>query len=174
VRRKLILPGDVLHCDVGFHYLGLATDQQQHAYVLKPGETDAPEGLKAALRDGNRLQDIHMAAIEVGRTGNEVLRQTLEQAKNEGIQPQVYSHPLGYHGHAAGPVIGLWDMQEGVPGKGDYELFDHTCYSIELNIRKRVPEWGGREVRIALEEDAVLSNNTMRWLHGRQTEFYLI
>lgn len=121
-RRRLILPGDVLHCDVGFYYLGLATDQQQHAYVLKPGETDAPAGLKAALQAGNRLQDIHMDAMQIGRTGNEVLKATLEQAKAEGINPQVYSHPLGYHGHAAGPTIGLWDMQGGVPGRGDYEI----------------------------------------------------
>jgi hypothetical protein len=172
--RKLILPGDLLHCDMGFIYLGLATDHQQNAYILKPGETDAPEGLKAALAEGNRLQDIHLEAMAVGRTGNEVLKVALEQARREGINPSIYSHPLGYHGHAAGPTIGLWDQQEGVPGKGDYELFDDTCYSIELNIKKPIPEWDGQEVRIALEEDAVLSGGRMRWLAGRQTEFYLI
>lgn len=172
--RRLILPGDVLHCDVGFHYLGLATDQQQHAYVLKPRETDAPAGLKAALADGNQLQDFHMAAMQVGRTGNQVLAETLTQAHAAGLLPQVYSHPLGYHGHAAGPTIGLWDQQGGVPGRGDYELFDETCYSIELNVRKAVPEWGGQEVRIALEEDAVLSGGEMRWLNGRQTAFHLV
>lgn len=173
-RRKLILPGDLLHCDVGFCYLGLATDHQQHAYVLKPGESDAPVGLHAALADGNRLQEIHMQAMQVGRTGNEVLAAALAQAKSEGIAPQIYSHPLGYHGHAAGPVIGLWDQQEGVPGRGDYPLFDHTCYSIELNVTKPIPEWGDQVVRIALEEDAVLTGGEMRWLHCRQTEFHII
>jgi hypothetical protein len=172
--RKLILPGDLLHCDMGFYYLGLATDHQQHAYVLKPGEADAPEGLKAALSDGNRLQDIHMEEMVVGRTGNEVLKAALERAQGEGIKPTVYSHPLGYHGHAAGPMIGLWDQQDGVPGKGDYELFDNTCYSIELNVKKAVPEWDEQEVRIALEEDAVLTAGEMRWLSGRQTAFHLI
>lgn len=172
--RKVILPGDLLWCDVGFYYLGLATDQQQHAYVLQPGETDAPNGLKAALADGNRLQDIHLEEMRIGRTGNEVLKATLERARAEGITPSVYSHPLGYHGHAAGPTIGLWDQQEGVPGRGDYELFDDTCYSIELNIKKSVPEWDDQEVRIMLEEDAVLTGGTMRWLHGRQTAFHLI
>lgn len=115
-----------------------------------------------------------MAAMAVGRTGNEVLAETLAQANAAGLLPQVYSHPLGYHGHAAGPTIGLWDQQGGVPGRGDYELFDETCYSIELNIRKAVPEWDGQEVRIALEEDAVLSGGEMRWLNGRQTTFHLI
>jgi hypothetical protein len=172
--RTLILPGDLLWCDVGFYYLGLATDQQQHAYVLKPGERDAPKGIKAALVEANRLQDIHMEQMKVGRTGNEVLKATLEKARGEGIQAQVYSHPLGYHGHAAGPTIGLWDQQGGVPGQGDYPIFDNTCYSIELNVRKAIPEWDQQEVRIALEEDAVMSGGVMRWLHGRQSTLHLI
>jgi len=172
--RKVIMPGDLLHCDVGFIYLGLATDHQQHAYVLKLGENDAPDGLKRALADGNRLQDILMGAMQVGKTGNQVLRAALEQAKREGLIPSIYSHPIGYHGHAAGPTIGLWDRQDGVPGQGDYELFDSTCYSIELNIQKLVPEWNSQVVRIALEEDAVLRDGQMSWLSGRQTAFHLI
>ena len=172
--RKTIMPGDLLHCDMGFHYLGLATDQQQHAYVLRPSETEAPTGLQAALADGNRLQDIHMRLMQVGRSGNETLRAALELAKAEGIRPQVYTHPLGFHGHAAGPLIGLWDRQEGVPGVGDYPLYNDTAYSIELNVVRSVPEWDGQDVRIMLEEDAVLTDGTMRWLDGRQDAFYLI
>lgn len=173
-QRNLILPGDLLHCDVGFYYLGLATDHQQNAYVLKPGEQDAPEGLRLLLAEGNRLQDIHMAEMQIGRSGNAVLKAVLDRSKQEGIQPQVYSHPLGYHGHAAGPIVGLWDRQDGVPGRGDYELFDNTCYSIELNAKKALPEWGNQLVRMALEEDAVLSGGQMRWLDGRQTALHLI
>jgi hypothetical protein len=173
-RRTLILPGDMLHCDVGFYYLGLATDQQQLAYVLQPGEEDAPEGLKAGLADGNRLQELHLAAMQVGTTGNQVLRATLERAREEGIQPMIYTHPIGYHGHAAGPTIGLWDQQEGVAGRGDYPLFDHTCYALELNVKKAVPEWDGQEVLFGLEEEALLAGNCARWLAGHQTEFHLI
>lgn len=169
-----IQPGDLLHCDMGFHYLGLATDQQQHAYVLRAGESDAPAGIRAALQDANRLQDIHMAEMQVGRSGNEVLRSALKLAEAEGIRAQIYTHPLGYHGHAAGPLVGLWDRQDGVPGAGDYLLFDDTVYSIELNIVKSVPEWEGQDLRIMLEEDAVLSGGEMRWLDGRQTALYLI
>ncbi len=172
--RQVIMHGDLLHCDVGFTYLGLATDHQQHAYVLKSDETDAPAGLKRALADGNRLQDILMSAMQVGKTGNEVLHDALEQAKGEGLVPSIYSHPIGYHGHAAGPTIGLWVQQGGVPGHGDYELFDDTCYSIELNVQKAVREWNGQIVRIALEEDAVLRDGQMQWLSGRQTQFHLI
>lgn len=172
--RETILPGDLLHCDMGFHYLGLATDQQQHAYVLRPGETEAPAGLRAALQDGNRLQDIHLAETQVGRSGNDVLHAALAKAKAEDIRPQIYTHALGFHGHAAGPLVGLWDRQDGVPGIGDYPFYDDTVYSIELNVVKSVPEWDGQEVRIMLEEDAVLTGGEVRWLDGRQEAFYLI
>ena len=172
--RKLIQPGDLLHCDMGFTYLTLTTDQQQMAYVLKPGEFEAPAGLRAALAAGNRLQDIHMQQMAVGKTGNEVLAATLAQARDEGIEPMVYSHPLGFHGHAAGPTIGLWDRQDGVPGLGDYPIYDNTCYSIELNISAEVPEWGGAKVRIMLEEDAALVDGQIGYMDGRQTAFHLI
>lgn len=172
--RETIMPGDLLHCDMGFHYLGLATDQQQHAYVLRPGESEAPPGLIAALQDGNRLQDIHLEEMQLGRSGNEVLRAILERAAKEGIRAQVYTHPLGVHGHAAGPLVGLWDRQDGVPGVGDYPLYDDTVYSIELNVTRSIPEWQGQDTRIMLEEDAALTGGEMRWLDGRQETFYLI
>ncbi|MFB0543357.1 MAG: M24 family metallopeptidase, partial [Candidatus Bathyarchaeia archaeon] len=172
--RKLILLGDLLHCDFGIQYLGLATDTQQNAYVLKLGEEDAPEGLKAALGTANRLQDIVVGEFVAGRTGNQILAASLEKSRAEGIKGAVYNHPIGYHGHGAGPTIGLWDKQDGVPGRGDYELFDDTCHAIELNIRQEVQEWGGQEVRMALEEDVVFTGGKVHWLAGRQTKLHLI
>lgn len=173
-KRKLIQPGDMLHCDMGFYYLGLATDQQQLAYVLKPGENYAPEGLKAGMAATNRLQDILLEFMQPGRTGNQVLKDALDKARAEGIEPMVYTHPLGYHGHGAGPTIGMWDGQGGVSGAGDYELFDHTAYAVELNVQQPVPEWNNQVVMFPLEEDAVLQDGVMQWLSGRQTEFHLI
>jgi len=173
-KRKLILPGDMLHCDMGFYYLGLATDQQQLAYVLKPGESGVPEGLREGLAQGNWVQDVLIEAMRPGRTGNEVLKDAVNQAKEEGLDAMVYTHPIGYHGHAAGPTIGLWDYQEGVPGKGDYELFDDTCYSIELCVTTKVPEWDDQEIRFGLEEEAVLTDKRVLWLSGRQEAFHII
>lgn len=169
-----IIPGDLLHCDMGFHYLGLATDVQQLAYVLKRGECDAPFGLKAVLAAGNRLQDIHAQEYAAGRTGNEILAATLEKAEAENLIPCVYTHPLGFHGHGAGPVIGLYDHQEGVPGRGDYELHENTCYALELNAKARVEEWDGQMVTAALEEDIVFAGGKVHFLAGRQKAFHLI
>lgn len=173
-RRQLIQPGDLLHCDFGLVYLGLCTDNQQNAYVLRPGETDAPAGLREALRAANRLQDIHLEMMVAGRTGNQILGKALAKASAAGLRPQIYTHPLGYHGHAAGPTIGLWDRQNGVPGRGDYELFDDTAHSIELNVKYDVPEWDGHQVRMALEEDAIFTGGRCEWLDGRQTRLHLI
>jgi len=173
-RRKLILPGDLIHCDVGIRYLGLCTDTQHNAYILKLGESDAPKGLKEALTVTNRLQDILLEEFEVGRTGNQILKAALEKAENEGIKGRIYTHPLGFHGHGAGPTIGLWDKQEGVPGRGDYPLYEDTCYSIELCTYNSIPEWNNLEIRMALEDDAVFTNNKMYWMNGRQEELYLV
>jgi len=166
--------GDLLHCDFGITYLGLNTDTQEHAYVLGEGEEVAPPGLEAALGQGNRLQDILLGEFKEGRSGNEILVSALKRAKDEGLKPSIYTHPLGTHGHAAGPTIGLWDMQGGVPGLGDYPLYLDTVYSIELNVRAAVAEWGNQEVQIALEQDAAFVRTGPYFLDGRQTRLHLI
>jgi hypothetical protein len=171
--KQVILPGDLLHVDFGITYLRLNTDQQQHAYVLRPGETDVPPAIKAAFGQGNRLQDILTAQFRAGRTGNQMLLLALEQAKDEGIIGTIYSHPIGVHGHAAGPTIGLWDQQKGVPGPGDYPLLPRTAYSIELNAAVELPEWK-KTIRIMLEEDGFYDGQTFRYIDGRQTEIFTI
>ncbi len=166
--------GDLIHVDFGITYLRLNTDQQQHFYVLRPGEGDAPEGLKKAFANGNRVQDILTSNFEIGKTGNEILKKSLDQAKEEGLNASIYTHPIGFHGHAAGPTIGMWDKQGGVKGPGDYPLFANTAYSIELFAATPVPEWGDKPVRIMLEEDGVYSNGQFYFLDGRQKELFVI
>ena len=166
--------GDLLHCDFGITYFKLNTDTQQMAYVLREGEQDAPQGLKDALAQGNRLQDILIGEMKEGLTGNQILAAALKKAKDEGLKPSIYTHPLGTHGHAAGPTIGLWDKQGGVPGAGDYPVWNDTVYSIELNVLAAVPEWGPQDVQIALEQDAAFTKSGARFLDQRQTKLHLI
>ena len=171
--ENVIQPGDLIHVDFGITYLRLNTDQQQHAYILKPGETEPPASLVKALAAGNRLQNILTDNFETGRSGNEILRRSREQAIDEGLKPAIYTHPLGFHGHAAGPTIGMWDAQEGVPVKGDYPMYPDTAYSIELNAATYIPEWN-KEIRIMLEEDAFFDGEQVRYIDDRQTRFHLI
>ena len=171
--NTVIQRGDLLHVDFGITYLRLNTDQQQHAYVLREGETTVPEYLQQALRKGNRLQDIFTQLFKVGRTGNDVLKNAREMAIAEGIKPSIYTHPLGYHGHAAGTTLGMWDSQGGVPVQGDYPLHANTAYSIELNAASYIAEWG-KEIRIMLEENALFDGQNVHYFNGRQTTLHVI
>ncbi|MEX0736641.1 MAG: M24 family metallopeptidase, partial [Bacteroidota bacterium] len=171
----VIQRGDVLHCDYGLSAMGLNTDTQHMGYVLREGESDVPPGLRKALANSNRLQDILLANMKIGLTGNEVLSNTLAQMRRDGITGTVYTHPIGEHGHGAGPLIGLWDRQMGVPGRGDVPLLPQTWFSIELQATTPVPEWNNQEVRSAQEEDVEITpDGTVRWVHRRQTEFHLV
>jgi Xaa-Pro aminopeptidase len=171
----VILPGDVLHCDFGITALRLNTDTQHMGYVLRDGETEPPEGLQRALQTGNRLQDIVMAEMRPGRTGNDILASALAAMRAQSIGGTVYTHPIGDHGHGAGPLIGLWDRQDGVPGRGDVQLRASTWHSIELQAASSVPEWDGQRVRMMLEEDAELTaEGTMRWVLRRQERLHLV
>ncbi|TDQ31556.1 M24 family metallopeptidase [Zeaxanthinibacter enoshimensis] len=171
----VILPGDLLHCDFGITYLGLNTDCQELAYVLKPGETEAPAFLVSALADGNRVQDALTSNMKTGLSGNQILANSLKEARDAGLRPAIYTHPLGTYGHSAGTTIGMWDSQEGVM-KDDgenYPLRPRTVYAIELNTTVNIPEWK-RDIRIMLEEAGYYGPEGFRYVNGRQKELLLI
>jgi Xaa-Pro aminopeptidase len=171
----VIRRGDVLHTDFGITLLRLNTDTQHMGYVLREGETSPPPGLVAALETGNRLQDIVLEELMPGRTGNEVLAAARARMQEAGIDGTIYTHPIGDHGHGAGPLVGLWDRQEGVPGRGEVPIRPDTWFSIELQATSPVPEWDGQPVRMALEEEARLDSDGERhWMLRRQESFHLI
>ena len=173
--NPVIQQGDVLHCDVGITAMRLNTDTQHNAYVLRDGETAPPAGLQKALANSNRFQDILFEETRPGRTGNEILRATRAKLAAEGIQGTMYSHPIGMHGHGAGPIFGLWDYQEGVPGRGDAKVIANMWYSSELQTTTPVPDWDGQPVRVAQEEDFIIgADGTPRWALKRQSEYHLV
>lgn len=166
-KDKTIMPGDLLHCDFGITYIGLNTDCQQHAYVLQEGEAQVPAFLADAFKLGNRLQDILTNNFVTGQTGNQILLKSLAEAKNEGLRPSIYTHPLGTYGHSSGPTIGMWDSQGGVPVNGDYPLYPNTVYAIELNTTVRIEPWD-KDIRIMLEEAGFYGTNGFRYVNERQ------
>ncbi len=172
---QVIRPGDFVRCDVGFHYLRLTTDHQEWMYVLRPGEEDAPEGMKHLMAEAHRLQDIFMAEFQQGLTGNELLKNILTRAHREAIpQPRVYSHSLGLFLHEPGPLIGLPWEQERCAGRGDVRLEYNNSFTMELSVEGPVPEWDGQLVRCALEQDVVFTKHGCRCIDGRQTDFHLV
>ncbi len=167
--------GDVLWTDVGVTAFGLATDTQHMGYVLHEGETEVPAGLRQCLANSNRMQDILLEEMHPGRTGNEILAAALARVRAEGIDGTIYTHPIGDHGHGAGPLIGRWDAQEGVPVRGDARLRPSTWHSIELQATTPVAEWEGKPVRCSQEEEAWLDEAGDRhWVFRRQTRFHLV
>ena len=170
---EIIRTGDLLHVDIGITYLRLNTDIQQHAYVLQPGEKTPPASIVKAFERANRLQDILTSQFKNGKTGNQILKDALQQAKNENITASIYTHPIGFHGHAAGPTIGMWDQQGGVPGSGDFPLHENTAYSIELNAATDIPEWK-KPIRIMLEQDGFWDGKQFRYISGRQVKLLIV
>ncbi len=171
----VIQKGDLLWTDYGVVGLNLHTDTQHLGYVLQDGEMDAPAGLKQCLANSNRLQDILLSHMDPGRTGNEILASTLGQMRSEGIDGTVYTHPIGDHGHGAGPLIGRWDGQEGVPVRGDAVLLASSWHSIELQATTAIPEWGGKTASCRQEEEAYLDTDGERhWVFRRQSKFHLV
>jgi Xaa-Pro aminopeptidase len=172
---NVVRPGDFIHCDVGIRYLGLNSDHQQMAYVLRAGETEAPAGARALLAEVNHLQDIFMATFEQGRSGNELLADILGRARREGVpNPKVYSHSLGLFLHEPGPLIGLPWEQERCPGRGDVQLQIGNCFTMELSACDRLPEWQDEEMRLPVEEDVAFTAAGCHVIRDRQTAFYLI
>jgi Xaa-Pro aminopeptidase len=170
---EVIQPGDLLWTDFGITYLRLNTDTQHLAYVLKPGETEAPAGLRQGLANSNRAQDILLRQFAVGRSGNQVLAMARAEALASGLDPSIYSHPIGLHGHGAGPSIGFWDNQNPDP-RGARPINANTAWSIELTSYAAVPEWGGQRVDFRAEENAFFDGKTMRYIDGRQTKLNVI
>ncbi|MBC2650321.1 M24 family metallopeptidase [Novosphingobium aerophilum] len=170
---EVIRPGDLLWTDFGITYLRLNTDTQHLAYVLKPGETSAPAGLRQGLANSNRVQDILTRQFAIGRSGNEALARARAEAKAAGLDPSIYAHPIGLHGHGAGPSIGFWDNQNADP-RGTGPIRPNTAWSIELTSYAAVPEWGGQRVDFRTEENALFDGRSLRYIDGRQTELTLI
>jgi len=171
----VIQPGDVLHIDFGITYMGLNTDWQKMAYVLRPGEKDAPAGLKVAMKNTNRLQDAVTSIARPGKTGGEVYEAAMAEMQKQGIEAKIYSHPIGNQGHGLGPSIDYRAAQRKDMANTAVKTFRPGCYtSIELNTATAVPEWDNQKVFIMMEDDAYLTDDGYKFFRPRQEAFYLV
>jgi len=174
---KVIRRGDLLHCDVGIVYLDLCTDMQWHAYVCHIGEENAPVGLVQALNRANQLGNIFRGEFKLGRSGLEIVRSAMKKGDAAGLRPSIYSHPVGLHGHAAGPPMDArppGNVPEGNDQRGQYPLHYNTVYAIEYSGTTSVPEWNNQDVRIGYEENAVFTDKGCNFIDGHQTKLFLI
>ena len=169
----VIQHGDLVHIDFGISYMGLDSDWQKMAYVLHPGEDDVPDGLKVAMANTNALQDaLMLRASRPGRTAGEAYRLTMAEMDEQGITAQIYSHPLGNHGHGLGPSIDFRSADR--TDATSRPLVEGAYISIELNTKTPVPEWDGQEVFVMAEDPAYLTGEGWRFFRPRQEEWYLV
>lgn len=168
--------GQMLHVDIGITAMNMNTDTQHLAYILRPNETRVPDGLRSGLRNANRMQQLVKDTMKLNKTGDEVLLQVKEKMQREGLLGLVYCHPIGDYGHSAGPLIGMTNLQDGVPGGGSLPFLENTWFSVELSSTTNIPEWGNVPQTFPLEEDVAWNSESggWDWVYGHQTEFWLI
>lgn len=171
---RVIERGDLVHLDFGLTLMGLASDWQKMAYVLRAGETEPPAGLQAALARTNRLQDTFCRAARPGRAAGEVYTEVMAEMEKQGIVAQVYSHPLGAHGHGLGPSIDFRAAKEGDAERQAKKLRPGSYLAVELNTRSAIPEWDGQEIFVMEEDPAWLSDAGYVFFRPRQESFYLV
>jgi Xaa-Pro aminopeptidase len=169
----VIQRGDLVHLDFGISYMGFDSDWQKMAYVLREGETQAPEGLRRGLANTNALQDALMSEARPGRPAGEVYKVTMARMKDKGIEAKVYSHPLGNQGHGLGPSIDFRAAQRSV-GESSAPLRPHSWLAVELSTALEVSEWDGQKVFIMQEDPAYLTDEGYRFFRPRQESFYLV
>jgi Xaa-Pro aminopeptidase len=168
--------GDVVHLDVGISYMGLDTDWQKMAYVLREGEQDVPEGLKRAMAATNTLQDALMRRhSRPGKPAGDVYRDTMAEMAERKIEAMIYSHPVGAQGHGLGASIDFRASQRpDIEQQAERRLRAGSYISIELNTASAIPEWDGQKVFVMAEDVAWLADDGWRLFRPRQEAMYVI
>jgi Xaa-Pro aminopeptidase len=174
--QTVIERGDVIHVDFGLTYMGLDTDWQKMAYVLRDGETEVPEGLKRAMANTNTLQDAVMRRhSKPGKLAGDVYLDTMAEMGERKIEAMIYSHPVGAQGHGLGASIDFRSSQrQDIAQQAGRRLRSGSYISIELNTGTPVPEWDGQKVFVMMEDVAWLDEDGWRFFRPRQESWYLI
>jgi Xaa-Pro aminopeptidase len=167
--------GDLLHMDIGFTYMGLNTDWQKMAYVLRDGEDRVPAGFDAALSKAYTLWEVLRRISRPGDISGEVYNEAMEEMDELGIEAMIYSHPLGNHGHGLGASIDFRAAKrEDAEERQAKRLREGSYIAIEFNIAHEIPDWDNQKVWIMQEDPAYLTESGWTHFVPRQEEFYLV
>ena len=181
---RIIQRGDLLMIDWGVGLMNFHPDMKRIAYVLRQGETAPPAGIQNAFDQGLKVRDIIRQTIKPGRTAAEtedLIYQALEAAgfarmaqfnqptDTDKTEVIIGCHSVGNLGHGIGPSIAFFN-----PVRLTYELKPTNLLSIELFAYTAAPEWGGKKVRIPLEDDAIVTERGVEWLYPANQRILLI
>ncbi|MEE4278159.1 MAG: M24 family metallopeptidase [Halieaceae bacterium] len=181
----VIQRGDFLAIDWGVGYLNFFTDIKRQAYVLREGETELPASLQKAFDNGRAVRSVIKANIKAGKTAGETFDLLNEKLAEAGfavmdtfnrptddpalVDVIIGCHSVGNLGHGIGPSIAWFN-----PERMKYTIHPSNLFSIELFAYTAIPEWGGKKLRIPLEDDALLTERGVEWLYPATDKVLLI
>ena len=181
---RIIQRGDLLMIDWGVGLMNFHTDMKRIAYVLRENETEAPAGIQNAFDQAIKARAVVRGAIKPGRTAAQAEKDIYTALEAGGFKQMVGfnqpstedvtdviigCHSVGNLGHGIGPSIAFFN-----PVRLTYELKPGNLLSIELFAYTAAPEWGGKKVRIPLEDDAVVTERGIEWLYPVNQRILLI
>jgi Xaa-Pro aminopeptidase len=172
--NRIIQPGDVMMIDWGVQLMNFGTDVKRVAYVLKPGETTPPKSIQAAFDKAVAVRDVVKPAIKPGRTAKEAMAAmdaaltaagygVIEFNKPNADQKTDVTygfHPVGNTGHDIGASMTTWQ-----PLQSTFTLHTQHIFSFEYFAYTPIAEWGGKKLRIPIEDDAILMEHGIQFLH---------
>ena len=181
---RIIQRGDLIMLDFGVGYLTMWTDQKRIAYVLKPGETTLPASFQKAFDNAVRVRDVIHRTARPGKTAQAMMDVINAAITKEGILPMrgfnqvradssiefiIGCHSVGDWGHGIGPSMAFFN-----PGRLTYEMRPSNLFSIELFAYTPIPEWGGKKLRIPLEDDGMVSARGVEWVYPVNPRIILV
>ena len=171
---RIIQRGDILMLDWGVGLMNMYTDMKRMAYVLREGETAVPESIQNAFNQGVKVRTIIKETIKPGITAEQNMTNIYAALEKAGFSKIAFNkpnadgktdvvigcHSVGNWGHGIGPSIAEWN-----PVRFKYVVKPTNLLSIELFAYTPLPEWGGKKLRIPLEDDAVVTERGIEWLY---------
>ena len=173
--NPIVEPGDILHVDFGVRLMGLVTDQQHVAYVLRKNENEPPMGLQKLFKQSVIVGDFFAEELQAGKIGSDVKTTIEKRAAKQGIKASIYGHTQGNWVHGAG-ARAVFDWPDRYGDFAREPVRPNEFWSIEYNVQGKVPEWNNQVVTIPREEDAVIKpdGSKARFIVGPQKELWLI
>lgn len=172
---RVIQRGDLVMIDYGIGYLNMWTDQKRIAYILKDGESAAPRWLQNAFDQARRIRDVIHRTIRPGKTAAQTLQLLEAEIAKAGFRKAaafnkiaddavteffIGCHSVGDWGHGLGPSIAFFN-----PARLNFEIRPSNMFSIELFAWVPADAWGGKKVRIPLEDDAIVTSRGVEWMY---------
>jgi Xaa-Pro aminopeptidase len=180
---RVIQPGDVIMIDWGVQLMNFGTDVKRVAYVLKPGEIGPPQSIQHAFDRALAVRDVLKKVVKPGHTADATMKAMddalraagygvieFNRPNQDGKTDVVYGfHPVGNTGHDIGPSLTTWQ-----PVQRTFTLHLQHMFAFEYFAYTPLPEWGGTKLRIPIEDDAILMEHGVQFLHPANHRLLLI